>query len=131
MEARLSLVILAVGDLARAVRFYREAFGWTQQVDEAVYAEFALPGGQRLGLYDRAAFARNTGAVPAAIPPGGLAATELYFSVDEPEEASRRFIAAGARQLSALAPRDWGDEAAYFADLDGNVLVVARPLGTG
>ena len=28
------------------------------------------------------------------------------------------------------APRDWGDEAAYFADPDGNVLVVARPLGS-
>ncbi len=37
-----------------------------------------------------------------------------------------RAIAAGARELSPLAPRDWGDEAAYFADPDGNVLAVAR-----
>lgn len=55
MGTRLSLVILAVGDVASAARFYREAFGWPQQVDEAVYAEFAFPDGQRLGLYDRAA----------------------------------------------------------------------------
>jgi uncharacterized glyoxalase superfamily protein PhnB len=39
-----------------------------------------------------------------------------------------RLHSAGARALSPLGPRDWGDEAAYFADPDGNVLVVARPL---
>jgi hypothetical protein len=35
---------------------------------------------------------------------------------------------AGARELSPLRRRDWSDEAAYFADPSGNVLVVARPL---
>ncbi len=34
---------------------------------------------------------------------------------------------AGGRLLSARAARAWGDEAAYFADPEGNVLVVARP----
>jgi len=131
MGARLSLVILAVGDVAQAARFYREVFGWPQQVDEAVYAEFALPENQRLGLYARAAFARNTGELPAVIAPGALTATELYFTVDDPAEVGKRLLAAGARQLSALAPRDWGDEAAYFADLDGTVLVVAHPLSEG
>ena len=35
-----------------------------------------------------------------------------------------------ARELSKLAPRDWGEQAAYFADPDGNVIVAARPLRT-
>jgi len=49
----------------------------------------------------------------------------------QPTDRVARFLeAAGARLLSAAAPRDWGDEAAYFADPDGNVLVVARPVGT-
>jgi uncharacterized glyoxalase superfamily protein PhnB len=39
-----------------------------------------------------------------------------------------RLTAAGARVLSPVAPRDWGDDAAYFADPDGNVIVVARPI---
>jgi hypothetical protein len=34
---------------------------------------------------------------------------------------------AGAPELSALAPRPWGDDAAYFSDPSGNVLVLARP----
>ena len=44
---------------------------------------------------------------------------------------SRRLTARGARCLSPLAPRPWGDEAAYFEDPDGNVVVVARPLPAG
>jgi hypothetical protein len=62
-----------VEDLPRALAFYRRAFGWAQPVDTPVYAELALPGGLRLGLYARAAFAANTCQVPAAIPEGALA----------------------------------------------------------
>jgi uncharacterized protein len=124
---RLALVILAVSDLARAVGFYRRAFGWEQQVDVPVYAEFLLPGSLRLGLYERRSFAQNTGQEPPAPRPGDLTSTELYFFPPDLGGALRRLEAAGARCLSGLAPRSWGDEAAYFADPDGNVLVLARP----
>jgi len=126
--ARHVLTILAVENLERAARFYAGAFGWRQVVDAPVYAELELPGGLRLGLYEREAFGRNTGRVPARTPPGELAPTELYFHVDDLADAIARLERAGARPLSARAPRDWGDEAAYFADPDGNVVVVARPL---
>lgn len=126
-EARHVLTILAVGDLERAVSFYARAFGWRQTVAVPVYAEFALPGGMRLGLYERHGFGRNTGQVPVQVPAGELAPTELYFYVDDLETAIDRLSAAGARLLSARAPRPWGDEAAYFADPEGNVLVVAQP----
>ncbi len=33
---------------------------------------------------------------------------------------------AGARCLSPRAVRPWGDEAAYYADPDGNVIAVAK-----
>ncbi len=126
--ARHVLTILAVEDLPRAVTFYRDAFGWEQVVDVPTYAEFALPGGMRLGLYERLGFGRNTGKVPARIPGGELAPTELYFRVDDIQSAIDRLTRAGARALSPLASRDWGDEAAYFADPDGNALVLARRL---
>jgi predicted enzyme related to lactoylglutathione lyase len=121
------LTILAVDDVARASAFYRAAFGWAQLVDVPVYAELAVPGGMRLGLYERAGFGRNTGQVPERIPSGALAPTELYFHCDDLAGAIARLEAAGARLLSPRALRPWGDEAAYFADPDGNVLVVARP----
>jgi len=121
-------VILAVADLPRALAFYRTAFGWRQTVDVPVYAEFEVPGGMRLGLYRREAFAANTGRVPFRVPSGELAPTELYFHPEDLPAAIARAAAAGAKALSPLARRDWGDEAAYFADPDGNVLVLARPL---
>jgi predicted enzyme related to lactoylglutathione lyase len=32
----------------------------------------------------------------------------------------------GGRQLNPLSPRAWGEEAAWFADPDGNVIAVAQ-----
>lgn len=126
MNARHVLTILAVDDLARAARFYREALGWEQTVDTPVYVELA--DGMRLGLYLRDGFARNTGLTPQGRPAHGTTATELYLHVDDVAEAGERLRIAGAMELSPAAARPWGDEAAYFADPEGNVVVVARPL---
>lgn len=126
--ARHILTILAVSDLRRCRGFYDAAFGWRVSEDVPVYVEYALPGGMLLGLYQREGFARNTGVTPAAVPPGAITATEIYLRVEDLAEAADRLQAAGARLLSPAAPRAWGDEAAYFADPEGNVLVVARPL---
>lgn len=128
MTARFVLLILAVTDLARATRFYRDAFGWTPAVEVPVYVEFALPDGMRFGLYERNAFAANTHARPHEIPIGALSPTEVYLYVDDLDDAIARLDACGARWLSPRAARPWGDEAAYCADPDGNVVVVARPL---
>lgn len=128
MSARLGLVILAVEDLPREVAFYRDAFGWPATVEVPIYVEFALPAGLRLGLYQRRAFAANPGALPPPRPPGSIAGTELYLYPDDLEPALARIEEAGARLLSPLLPRDWGDEAAYYADPEGHVVVLARPL---
>jgi catechol 2,3-dioxygenase-like lactoylglutathione lyase family enzyme len=121
------LTIVAVADVAASKRFYAEAFGWELQVDVAVYGEFALPGGGRFGVYERAAFALNVGRLPARTPAGAIGATELYLYADDLPHAIERLRRAGALELSPLAARPWGDDAAYFADPDGNVLAIARP----
>ena len=127
MVARHVLTIIAVTDLAASQRFYDQAFAWTRPVDTPVYTEYALPGGQRLGHCAREGFARNTGQLPLALAAGELNSTELYFYVDDMEAAVTSLVGAGARQLSELAARDCGDVAAYYADPDGNVIVVATP----
>jgi lactoylglutathione lyase len=127
-NARHILTILAVADLERSVRFYGAAFDWPARVETPVYVELELPGGRGLGLYAREGFARNTNRMPAEVPSDGIAGTELYFHCDDLSAAVSALEEAGARLLSPRAPRGWGDEAAYFADPDGNVLVVAAPL---
>lgn len=126
---RLALVILAVADVPRARKFYEEAFGWARVVDAPVYVEHALPGGMRVGLYQREGFGHNTGRVPVRVPAGELAPAELYLIVEDLEGAVARASGAGARLLSPAAPRDWGDTVAYLADPDGNVLALARTAG--
>jgi predicted enzyme related to lactoylglutathione lyase len=127
VEVKHVLTILAVADVSRAARFYAQALGWRPAVEAPVYVELQGPSGMRLGLYERQGFGRNTGQMPMAVPAGALAPAELYFHVDDVPAAAERLTAAGARVLSAAALRDWGDEAAYFADPDGNVVVVAKP----
>ena len=125
-EPRLALVILAVESLPRSVELYTQAFGWAKTVDTPGYVELALPGGMRLGLYDREGYARNIGQAPAPSP-SGATATELYFYVEDLEATFARVLAAGGTPLAPIAPRPWGDVVGYVADPDGNVLALARP----
>lgn len=122
------LTILAVADLARSASFYDKAFGWVKSVDEPVYVEYTLPRGMRLGLYARESFAYNTGTAPLACPAETTTSCELYFHVEDLADALRRATVAGARLLSPATLRPWGDAAAYLADPDGNVIVLATPV---
>lgn len=122
----LALIILAVHDLERSLAFYRQVFDWRQTVDAPGYAEFELPSGLRVGLYSREGFARNLGQTAWPVPPAELTSTEIYFLDNDPTNLILRLRKAGARELSPLALRDWGDEAAYYADPDGNIIVAAR-----
>jgi catechol 2,3-dioxygenase-like lactoylglutathione lyase family enzyme len=45
------LMILAVAELERAVRFYCDTFGWSPRVETPAYVELELPDGRGLGLY--------------------------------------------------------------------------------
>jgi uncharacterized protein len=121
------LTILAVEDLPRSVAFYRAGFGYSPKVETPVYVELTLPDGRGLGLYQRDGYARNTGCPAQRVGDGAVGGVELYFHCPDLEGSIARLRDAGAGELSPLALRDWGDEAAYFSDPDGNVLVIARP----
>src|SRR5688500_6822387 len=120
-------VILAVADAQRSASFYEAVFGWARnpRVNYENYVELQQGEEQWLGLYEREGFAAASGATLA--PAGGhQTATELYVRVDDVAPLVERLREAGATALSPLGPRDWGDDAAYFADPDGNVVAVAQ-----
>ncbi|HEY8427638.1 MAG TPA: hexitol phosphatase HxpB [Sandaracinaceae bacterium] len=122
------LTILAADDIEPLVAFYREAFGWPITVRTPAYVELEIEPGRRLGIYRREGFGRNVGHVPFRVPEGELAPVELYLDAPDLDGAVARLERIGARSLSPRAPRPWGDEAAYFADPEGNVVVVSRPI---
>lgn len=126
-RVRLHVVILAVEDLARSVAFYRALLASDPVVESPSYVEIPTGSLARVGLYARAGFERNTAAPASGSPASGTTSTEIYLRVDDLDAAILRLRAAGARELAPRASRNWGDDAAYFADPDGNVVAVARP----
>lgn len=55
----------------------------------------------------------------------GISRSELYLSVENPEAYHNRALEYGAKELSPLEARNWGDLAAYCMDPDGHVLAFA------
>lgn len=121
--------ILYVRDQAASARFYRGVLGVAPRLDVPGMTEFQLGlGGAVLGLMPEAGIRRLLGdAIPDPAIASGTPRAELYLLVEDPAAFHRRAIEAGARELSALAPRDWGHDAAYSLDPDGHVLAFARP----
>jgi catechol 2,3-dioxygenase-like lactoylglutathione lyase family enzyme len=119
--------ILYVADQARAAAFYRAALGAEPQLDVPGMTEFDLGGRAVLGLMPEAGVRRLLGNVlPDPASAGGVPRAELYLMVKDAAAGHARALAAGARELSPLLPRDWGHRAAYSLDPDGHVLAFAE-----
>lgn len=121
-----SLFILYVRDQARARRFYEAALGLPPRLHVPGMTEFDLPGGGVLGLMPESGIRQLLGAaLPDPAQASGVPRAELYLRVPNPADCHARVLDAGARELSPLQPRDWGDTAAYSLDPDGHVLAFA------
>lgn len=119
--------ILYVKDQARSREFYALSLGLAPRLDVPGMTEFELGAGCVLGLMPEKGIKRLLPALPD--PEEGRAPrAEVYLTVPEPAAFHARALAAGARELSPLAPRDWGDKAAYSLDPDGHVLAFAARL---
>ena len=131
MRARISLVTLAVDDLERAVRFYRDGLGLHTpgivgtEYENGAVAFFELEGGLKLALWPRASLARDSG-----LALGKPSATELSLghnvgSREEVDEVMRQASQAGANLVKAAQDTFWGGYAGYFQDPDGHLWEVA------
>jgi uncharacterized protein len=132
MQPRLSVLTLAVADLERAVRFYRDGLGFPTEgivgteFEHGAVAFFDLAGGLRLALWPRASLAADTG-----LPSGAPSASDFSLghnvgserAVDEVMAAA---VTAGATELKAAQPTFWGGYAGYFQDPDGHVWEVVH-----
>lgn len=125
-----ALWILFVRDQEAAARFYEAVLAQAPSLHVPGMTEFPLPGGATLGLMPEAGIKRLLGeALPDPASASGVPRAELYLRVTDALAYHRRALAAGARELSGLEWRGWGDCAAYSLDLDGHVLAFASPAG--
>ena len=118
--------VLYVADPPASAAFYGQVLGARPRLDVPGMTEFDLPGGAVLGLMPEAGIRRLLGDALPGLAEQGVPRCELYLVVDDPGAFHARALAAGARELSPLAQRDWGHAAAYSLDPDGYVLAFAR-----
>lgn len=120
MDPRISVVTLAVRDLAASRRFYLDGLGWTAVVDVPDEVVMVQVGGHVvLSLWDEAAFVAEVGPVArgGGVPPVTLA--HNVATVEEVDAVLTAARAAGASPVGEGAHREWGGYSGYFADPDG------------
>jgi uncharacterized protein len=109
--------ILYVADLERSTAFYPKVLGFEPQLHDPGMTEFGLPGGGVLGLMPEKGNRSLLGeALPDPATANGIARAEIYLILSESGIYHSRALAAGARELSPLLPRTWGQLAAYSLD---------------
>lgn len=125
MEQRLSLVTLAVADLAAARAFYGR-LGWREAAMSNAQIAFFDLGGCGLALFGRDDLAADAGVDAAGT---GFRGVTLAHNVRSPAAVDATLadaVAAGGRRVKPGAATSWGGYSGYFADPDGHLWEVAH-----
>lgn len=127
MKSRLTVLTLAVDDLDRALRFYRDGLGFATpglfgtEFEHGAVVFIDLQPGLKLGLWPRRSLAHDTG-LPLQPP----SATELSLghnvrSREEVDAVMAQAAAAGAVVVKPAQDTFWGGYGGYFQDPDGHL----------
>ena len=120
MEPHISVITLAVSDLERATRFYRDGLGLALRDDKPPVVYFELRG-TWLALFPRESLASY-----ANVPAGGQGFGGITLSCNVPsrEEVDETIGAAeqaGATVVNPPHEVGWGGYTGWFTDLDGHL----------
>ena len=129
MTPRLDAFSIVVGDMARAVAFYRTlGLELPNGAESEDHVEAQLPGGLRY-LIDTESVMRSFD--PEWSRPTGGHAVAGAFKCESPDEVDRVYaelLAAGGTQHKEPWDAFWGHRYAQVKDPDGNVLDLFAPL---
>ena len=122
-------LILYVKDQQISRDFYEQVLRQPPTLDVPGMTEFRLSENTTLGLMPAAGICRLlAGKIPDPRSANGVPGAELYLSVADPATWHQRSLQAGGRELQPLMQMNWGDQAAYSSDPDGNVLAFASSV---
>lgn len=133
MEHRIDVITLAVGDLERALAFYREGLGLESAgltgtefagddtTPAGAVAMFRLDRGLILALYPRTELAKDAQIPSGPVQGGEFSLGHLVRSRAEVDALLARAQAAGATITDEPHDRAWGIYSGYFRDPDGHL----------
>jgi len=133
MKPRISLITLAVDDLEKSLRFYRDGLGLATQgiigteFEYGAVVFFDLQDHLKLALYPRKSLSKDSG-----LSSGAATRSALEFSLGhnvaskaEVDAVMAQAKAAGAVIAKPAQDAFWGGYSGYFQDPDGHLWEVA------
>jgi uncharacterized glyoxalase superfamily protein PhnB len=121
--------ILYVNDQQASTDFYTKLFRQKPDLNVSGMTEFILAQNCKLGLMPNNGIAKILAdKMPHPDKGNGVPRCELYFYVENIDLEFDNAIKSGAKLISPIEDRDWGDSVCYFADLDGHIIAFAEKI---
>ncbi|MEW5842128.1 MAG: VOC family protein [Bacteroidota bacterium] len=121
--------ILYVNDQQRSTTFYKNVLEIEPQINVPGMTEFEFRNGTILGIMPEGGIKKLlAGKIEDPARARNIPRAEIYLMVDNPQKYLDRAIAIGAKELSRLQVRDWGDEAGYCLDPDCYIVAFAKKI---
>lgn len=120
-------IILYVADQQKSRDFYSVILNKTPSLDVPGMTEFTLTESLKLGLMPENGIAKIlSDKTPHPNTGNGIPRCELYIVIDNLEDTFELAKKAGAKEISSIQDRDWGDQVGYLADFDGHIIAFAK-----
>lgn len=121
--------ILYVENQQLSTDFYIGLFKKNPVLNVPGMTEFELYENCKLGLMPNAGIAKILNhKTPHPGEGTGIPRCELYLYVSSIEDEFENAVKVGAKIISPVSERDWGDKACYFTDPDGHVIAFAEKI---
>lgn len=127
MKSRISVFTLAVDDVERSMKFYRDGLGLStkgitgQEFEHGTVAFFDLEAGLKLALFSRADLALDAGMKETGRSPAEFSLGHNVRTCEEVDAVMRQAAECGAVSVKSAANTFWGGYAGYFQDPDGHL----------
>ncbi len=119
--------ILYVNDQEKSRKFYEKLLRKNPVLNVPGMTEYLLSPTTKLGLMPNKGIAKILGnKTPHPDMGNGIPRCELYLYATDIELEFNNALNCGARLISPIEPRDWGDKVCYFADPDGHIFAFAE-----
>ena len=120
METCISVITLAVADMGRATRFYRDGLGLPMRDDKPPVIYFQLQG-TWLALFPREALANYANVEAHGQGFAGITLSCNLASREEVDQAMAAAEKAGATVINPPHEVGWGGYTGWFSDPDGHL----------
>lgn len=128
-QIKLIETILYVNDQETSSKFYQNIFRKAPDLNVPGMTEFNLFVNCKLGLMPNKSIAKILAdKTPHPDSGNGIPRCELYLYVHNIQFEFENAKKSGAKLISPIIDRDWGDRACYFSDPDGHIIAFAEKI---